>query len=466
MNPQYSEQPDGVQTVFAEPEENDAQSVFDTDEEDGVPDLYLLPMHEGNTDETEDSTTNPSASRQTDKFAPSPSSNPTSPPFTPGGLSQERCMCSLMRILFLSIALRGPRCWSTPYVPYKRYEPVEAEFNIIGWGRIILCRKAGLLRAECPEIGRWERWCRWSSDMYDEAYKDGTYVHPYLIHGSDSETDGSESGFDELKASHSRVLLSMPQFKIRKGNWEFELALVSYRSTTPTHLAIRACQSNRKSLQETRKPLLKYMEIAVTVEGQAYHPRAIVVADWHVALVAVNEKHVWIVLLPSDDQNVPGGECTFENSIEVRIPFALGQPGDKFSLRDHKASSLRNHLVELGPFGVQLGGGAGGLGDIDDVHPCCFGLPNTYSALVAAHSRYYESRKHLRGGHTPFDALRHGRALDARQGRELPKRRDSGLGISLEDDNVGNRSCLCEVVWRWFNGWQWELIASRLSNAG
>ncbi|KAJ6513749.1 hypothetical protein C8R47DRAFT_1064452 [Mycena vitilis] len=88
--------------------------------------------------------------------------------------------------------------------------------------------------------------------------------------------------------------------------------------------------------------------------------------------VSVQCLYMEIPVTAEGEENVPGRKCTFENSIEVGVPFALRQRSGTFSLGSHKPASLRNHLVEFDPFCAPVGD------VIDNVH-----LPHADSAFVA-----------------------------------------------------------------------------------
>ncbi|KAJ7907164.1 hypothetical protein B0H13DRAFT_2332661 [Mycena leptocephala] len=73
--------------------------------------------------------------------------------------------------------------YSVAHKTYKRID--SARFvNVIGRGRIFLCVRCGLLRAECPEIERWENLAEIRAKMLDEPFVDGdgSSTDPYVIY--------------------------------------------------------------------------------------------------------------------------------------------------------------------------------------------------------------------------------------------------------------------------------------------
>jgi hypothetical protein len=73
--------------------------------------------------------------------------------------------------------------YSVAHKTYKRID--SARFvNVIGRGRIFLCVRRGLLRAECPEIERWENLAEIWAKMLDEPFVDGdgSSTDPYVIY--------------------------------------------------------------------------------------------------------------------------------------------------------------------------------------------------------------------------------------------------------------------------------------------
>ncbi|KAJ7901518.1 hypothetical protein B0H13DRAFT_2336004 [Mycena leptocephala] len=71
-------------------------------------------------------------------------------------------------------------------VAHKTYKCIDsAQFvDMIGRGHIFLCVRRDLLRAECPEIDRWENIAKIWAELLDEPFVDGdgSSTDPYVIY--------------------------------------------------------------------------------------------------------------------------------------------------------------------------------------------------------------------------------------------------------------------------------------------
>ncbi|KAJ7867168.1 hypothetical protein B0H13DRAFT_1897689 [Mycena leptocephala] len=122
-------------------EEDEDMLVSSEEEDDDLPDFYLIPS-----------------------FEPEPSKTPND-----------------TRRFIRVIAHDAPN--QPARHTYKRID--SAQFvDMIGRGRIFLCVRRDLLRAECPEIDRWENIAEIWAELLDEPFVDGdgSSTDPYVIY--------------------------------------------------------------------------------------------------------------------------------------------------------------------------------------------------------------------------------------------------------------------------------------------